>query len=241
MEKVRLRSRGLTFVECLIALSLLLLIIASLIEISQICRRFFFTLKESQEFYQEIWAGQDRIRRDLNKAGQGLAPCLVSGLLLAVENKGTGLSIYSRESSFPLKTEVKAGSSSILVTHYSAISQRQLIALIDEQKIELFKVEKVEKNRITLNQPTRESYSPNGSVLAIEEIFYYLDEKNNILRRRVNASSGQPLLENVKHFIWSRDNHGQIKITLTFEKEKEMSYEITAFPKNAFIAQSNFH
>ncbi len=245
IEMFRIRSRGMTFIECLIALFLMLLIIASLLEITRSCRRFFFTLKESQEFNQEIWAGQDRIRQDLNKAGLGLEPLLVSGLLLAVESKGTGLSIYSRESSFPLKIEAPAGSTTIHVSHNNSISRGQLITLIDGQKIELFRTEKVEKDRLTLSQPTKESYSINGFILAIEEVFYYLDEENRILRRRVNASSGQPLLENVKHFSWSIDNSGKIKITLTFviakelSREKERNYEITAFPKNVLIAQSN--
>lgn len=219
----------------------MLLIIAALMEISLSCRRFFFNFKESQEFNQEIWAAQDRIRRDLNKAGLGLEPCLVSGLLLAIESKGSGLSIYSQESTFPLKVEVGAGSIVILVNHDGSISRGQLIALIDEQKTELFKVEKVEKERLTLNQPTKESYSINGVAMAIEEIFYYFDEGNNTLRRRVNASSGQPLLEKVKHFTWLIDNRGQVKIALTFETEKEMTYEIKALPKNAFMAQTNFH
>lgn len=241
MRLIKLRSYGLTLLECLMALSFMLLIIAALMEISRSCRRFFFNLKDSQEFYQEIWSGQDRIRRDLNKAGLGLGPLLGSGLLLAVESKDSGLGIYSRESSFPLKAEVDAGSIIIPVNHNSSISRGQLVALIEEPKTELFKVEKVERDRITLNQPTREGYSINSSVIAIEEIFYYLDEGNNILRRRVNASSGQPLLEKVVHFSWSIDNGRKVKIILTFEREKEMIYEITAFPKNAFMAQSNFH
>lgn len=241
MRLIKLRSFGLTLLECLIALSFMLLIIAALIELSRACRRFFFNLKESQEFNQEIWAGQDRMRRDLNKAGLGLEPCLVSGLLLAIESKGGGFSIYSQESSFPLKAEVEAGSMAILVNHDSSISRGQLIALIDDQKTELFKIEKVEKDRLTLNQPTKERYSINGCVIAIEEIFYYHDKGNNILRRRVNASAAQPLLEKVKHFSWSIENRGQVKITLIFEREKEMNYEIMAFPKNAIMAQSNSH
>lgn len=241
MRLIPHRSRGLTLLECLIALSFMLLTIATLMEISFSCRRFFYSLKDSQEFNQEIWAGQDRIRRDLNKAGLGLEPCLVSGLLLAIESKGSGLGIYSRESSFPLKAEVEAGSMVIHVNHNSSISRGQLVALIEGQKSELFQVKKVEKDRLSLNQPARESYSINGSVIAIEEIFYYLDRENNILRRQVNASSGQPLLEKVKHFNWSIDNSGHVKITLIFEKEKEIAYEITAFPKNAFLAQNNFY
>jgi len=225
--------------EGLIALSLMLLIMAAMVESARICRQFFFKLKETQEFNQEIWAGQDRLRRDLNKAGLGLEPCLASGLLLAVESKASGFSIYSRETSFPLKTELAAGSIVIPVEHNNSVSRGQLIALIDDNRVELFKVERAEKNRLLLNQPIKESYSSQGYVLAIEEIFYSYDQGNKILRRRVNASPSQPLLEKVTSFSWSIEASSPIKIKLTFETEKEMIYEIRVLPKNAFIARKN--
>jgi competence protein ComGF len=113
--------------------------------------------------------------------------------------------------------------------------------LIDDNRTELFKVEKAEKHRLFLNQPLKGSYSSQGYVLAVEEVFYFLDQGNKILRRRVNASSGQPLLEKVKYFSWSIETSGQIKIQLTFESEKEKTYEIRVLPKNAVIAQRNLH
>lgn len=231
----------MTLMEGLIALSLMLLIMAALLESARICRQFFFKLKETQEFNQEIWAGQDRLRRDLNKAGLGLEPCLASGLLLAVESKASGFSIYCREASFPLKTELAAGSMVIPVDHNNSISRGQFIALIDDNRVELFRVERAEKDRLFLHQPIKESYSSQGYVLAIEEIFYSYDQVNKIVRRRVNASSSQPLLEKVTSFSWLSEASGPVKIKLTFESEKEMTYEIKVLPKNALIAWRNLY
>jgi len=225
--------------ESLIALSLMLLIMAALVKGARICRQFSFKFKEAQEFNQEIWAGQDRLRRDLNRAGLGLEPCLASGLLLAIETKTSGFSIYSREASFPLKTELAAGSIIVPVNHNNSISRAQLIALVDDNRVELFKVERAEKDRLFLNQPLKESYSSQGSVLAIEEVFYSYDQGNKILRRKVNASPSQPLLEKVTSFSWSNEASGPIKIKLTLESEKEMTYEIRVLPKNALIARRN--
>lgn len=225
--------------EGLIALSLMLLIMAAILESARLCRRFFFKLKETQEFKQEIWAGQDRLRRDLNKAGLGLEPCLASGLLLAVKSKESGFSIYFREASFPLKSELAAGSIIIPVDHNNSISRGQLIALIDDNLVELFKVERAEKGRLFLNQPIKESYSSQGYVLAIEEVFYSYDQANKILRRRVNASPSQPLLEKVTSFSWSTEASSPTKVKLTFESDKEMTYEIRVLPKNDLIARRN--
>jgi competence protein ComGF len=232
---------GLTLIEGLIALSLMVIITAALVESARICRHFFFKFKETQEINQEVWASQDRLRRDLNKAGLGLEPCLASGLLLAVESKASGFSIYSREASFPLQTELAAGSIIVPLNHHNSISRGQLIALVEDNRVELFKVDRAEKNRLFLNQPLKENYSSQGMVLAIEEVFYSYDQGNKILRRKVNASPAQPLLEKVISFSWSNEESGPIKIKLTLDSPKEMTYEISVLPKNALIAQRNLH
>ncbi|MCX7973632.1 MAG: hypothetical protein N3B16_03935 [Candidatus Aminicenantes bacterium] len=236
------KACGLTLIECLLAASLMLLIIMATVELSRGFRRLFFSLKKSQEFYQEIWAGQDKLRRDLAKAGYGLEACLAYGLIMSLESKDNGLAIYSREATFPLKPDIASGSTVIPISHNNSISRGQLGAIIDDKKGELFRVNKVEKEKIYLSQPLKESYLAGSLVLVIEEIFYYLDRNNQILRRRVNSSSGQPLLENVTEFNWLIGNEGKVQITLLFKLEvggkREILNEIKIFPKNAVLHQT---
>lgn len=242
IRKRDLKLRGFTLIECLLSLSLLILILIGTIATSSHFKRLFYNLKRSQEINQEVWAGQDKLRRDLTKAGYGLETCLNYGLILPFEFKNQGLAIYTKEAAFSLQSEVCSGSSVIPVIHNNTFTRAQIGAIYDKDKGELFRVQKVEKEKIFITQPLKENYAKGSSILAIEEIFYYLDPNDQILRRRVNASSGQPLLENVHQFICSIEKRGQIKISLVLKldenKKKESLYEIKVFPKNAFLFQS---
>lgn len=237
--QMRRPNHGFTLIECLLAASLLMVILAGTLELSRSSRRFFFRLKDSQEFNQEIWAAQDRLRRDMARAGSGLSDLIAAGLISGIEREGLSLALYSEETSFPLPFEIQSGSQIIELPSTDSFSRGQLIALVDENKAEIASVEKVEKRRLILSKPVLWGYK-NGSarIIAVEKICYFLDEKTGILRRKVNLSPAQPLLENVDSFTWTIKSPELINISLTFNKEPDAVHEIKITAKNILLGKS---
>jgi hypothetical protein len=76
-------------------------------------------------------------------------------------------------------------------------------------------------------------------VLLLYIVTFYLDAEKSTLRRKVNAGTPQPLLENVQYFASGYDagaNLTTVGLRLTSGSEK--IHEITVFPKNMALARS---
>jgi prepilin-type N-terminal cleavage/methylation domain-containing protein len=230
--------RGFTLLECLLASSLMVAVLAAALEISQASKKLFSRLKESQELNHEIWAGQDRIRRDLNRAGYGLQECLLLGLLSGVQNEASGLAIFAKEASFSLSADLEPGSFIVPLPSSDLVSRGQIVAFVSEGKGEIALVERVEKNRLILNKPLQNTYyKSSGQIIIVEKILYYLDQASQVLRRKVNSSPAQPLIEQVIAFNWLIEPPGLVKVSLTFDDEKETVHEIKVATKNILLAQ----
>ncbi len=235
-------SRGFSLLECLVAFSLMMVILAGTLELSQSSRKFFFRLKASQENNQELWASLDRIGRDINKAGQGLHECLNLGLLSGLQAEESGLLIFFQQEMLPLSVDLAEGSRIIPITKSDPFSRGQLIALVAEGKGEIAVIEKVEKNQLALYQPLHGNYEAGiARLMAIQKIRYYLDLNNGILRRQVNASPAQPLLEEVKAFHYSLEIPWQAKVGIILVKEPEVMHEIRVTAKNVLLAQEKYY
>jgi len=77
----------------------------------------------------------------------------------------------------------------------------------------------------------------NSSVILLRQVTLYLDEDKRIIRRKVNASPAQPLLESVTSFEFEYEkdvNLARFGFTLDIDEEKK--YETTIFPKNTAMA-----
>jgi len=213
-------------------------VLAAALEISQASRKLFSRLKESQEFNHEIWAGLDRIRRDLNQAGYGLQECLLLGLLSGVQNEPSGLAIFTKEASFQLSADLEAGSLIVPLPSSDLVSRGQIVAFVGEGKGEIAVAERVEKNRVVLNKPLHNDYyESSDQIIIIEKILYYLDQASQVLRRKVNLSPAQPLMEQVISFDWHIESLGLARVSLTFGGEKETVHEIKVATKNILLAQ----
>jgi hypothetical protein len=85
-----------------------------------------------------------------------------------------------------------------------------------------------------VSEPLENSYAvADARFLLLEEVTYFLDERTSILRRKVNASPAQPLLDNAGLFEFTylkEDN--LVKIRLAGKKDKERAHELSVFPKN---------
>jgi hypothetical protein len=98
----------------------------------------------------------------------------------------------------------------------------------------------VDKESITLSSPVEYPYlSENASIVLLRTISVFLDEKKQVLRRKVNSSSAQPLLEGAGSFSFDLDKASNlVKLRLAHTTNKEKFYEVSVFPKNTALARS---
>jgi hypothetical protein len=69
-------------------------------------------------------------------------------------------------------------------------------------------------------------------------VTYFLDGPARILRRRVNASSAQPLLENAAAAAWTLDASAPlVRVRLELAVKGVHPHEATVFLKNAALAR----
>jgi hypothetical protein len=68
-------------------------------------------------------------------------------------------------------------------------------------------------------------------------VTYYLDGATHILRRRANASSAQPVVENIAAAAWRLDAPSPlVHVRLEMSCEGVRPHEATVFLKNAELA-----
>ncbi len=94
----------------------------------------------------------------------------------------------------------------------------------------------VDKESIVLTSPINFSYPQlTTEVLLVKKVSFYLDLKSQILRRKVNSSPAQPLLEGVDSIVFSYDKALNLA-TANLKILEERTYEISVFPKNLDLA-----
>lgn len=234
MKTVKITSRGFSLIESLISLSLFLFILVTSLEFFIATREHFFSLKEGQELNQAAYATMDKIRLDLCQSGRGLLVSQSFGLLEAIMINGDTLITSCKDKDIALMNDLVAGQTFVPLASTTGINKGQRICIYDLEKGEVNTVASASEQGIVLSSPMNFSYDrDNACVILIRTISYYLDNDSRILRRKVNASPAQPLLEDVALFDFSYDAAAHmvfIRLILAIQEEKE--YEISVFSKN---------
>jgi competence protein ComGF len=71
----------------------------------------------------------------------------------------------------------------------------------------------------------------------LRRISIFFDDTKGVIRRRVNASPAQPLLEDVASFeIECNRDANLVRLDLALKADEEKKYETTVFPKNTAMA-----
>ncbi|MEE9501296.1 MAG: hypothetical protein V3V48_04430 [Candidatus Aminicenantaceae bacterium] len=227
-------TAGFSLIESLLSLSLFLFILVSSFEFFISTRNHFFDLKDDQEVNQAAYATLDKIRLDLCESGRGLIAPQSNGLLESLKVNGDTLIIHSKDKDIPLSSDLVAGQTFIPLSSTAGIKKSQKLCIIDLEKGEVKTITAVNKQGIALSASLNSSYAmEDATVILIRTVSFYLDTDRGILRRKVNASPAQPLLEEVYAFDFiyeTTSNIVSLSLILTAKKEKE--YEIAVFPKN---------
>ena len=233
-----MRKGGFSLVECLIAMGLSLFVITSSLEFFSLARKVFSRLKEKEETGQSALAALDKIRIDLLHAGRGLAVETGLGLLEAARATDEELRTTSLEKLLTLVGEALAGDTRLLMASTTDVAAGQEICLFDGRAGEVRTVARVERGAVVLSDPLERGYSPaTATVSLLENVAYFLDGPARVLRRRVNAGSAQPLLENARAATWLYDSGTRlVRIRLELNIQGATAHETTVFLKNPALA-----
>jgi type II secretory pathway pseudopilin PulG len=233
-----MRKDGFSLIECLLGMALSLFIITSSLQFFGLAQKVFFRLKEREEAGQSALAALDKMRIDLLHAGRGLAGELALGLVAAARATDEQLQTTSLEKPLMLTETAHAGDIRLLLASTADIASGQEICLSDGQTGEVRTVARVERGAVVLGEPLECGYSPATAIVSLlENVSYFLDGPARILRRRVNAGSAQPLLENIAAAIWICDPEARlVGVRLELSVKGARPHETTVFLKNSALA-----
>jgi type II secretory pathway pseudopilin PulG len=231
-------QKGFSLIEGLISLSLFLLIVLFSLECFLSVKEHFAELKESESANTAVYAALDRMRRDLRDAGLGLTEALASQVLEGVFESQGMLIIFSKDKDIAIEEALASGQQRIPTPDAQNIKRGQQIGVFNRHGGEVHSVTSVDQNSIVIESPLVSDYFlENTSVILLRKISLYLDEAKGVIRRKVNASPAQPLLESVAsfEFDYTRDAN-LVKFGLILKLDEEKIYETTVFPKNTAMA-----
>jgi hypothetical protein len=93
-----------------------------------------------------------------------------------------------------------------------------------------------------MSAPFEFSYpQAEGRLLLLEKTTLFLDEPSGTLRRKVNASSPQPLLDDVLRFECGLGPESKLaRAGFVLAANQEKKYELWILPKNLGLARNHF-
>lgn len=234
-------NKGFTLLESLISLTFFSLIIIFSYEFYFSARKHFISLKEQQEINMSVRAALEKIKSDIQEAGMGLQRVVSLGLIEAVSVSDGKLCLHSLESIHRPLSSLWQGQTRIELPHANAFSKNRKVCFIDLNHGEICRIKSVREKAIILSEPLSFSYAEDQIRLyLIREISIYIDTTQNIIRRKVNNSSAQPLVENIQAFSLEFNKKSNL-VTIRIETNEENYniHETNVFPKNNALASIN--
>jgi len=231
--------RGSTLIESVLALVCFLIILQASLDFFGTARAVFAKLEDGLSARESAQAALERIRQDVLAAGQGLEEPIARGLAAGIAPDGAGTSILSVEEKVSLAADARAGDASLAIPDAGDFSVGRIVVLQDKADGELATVTSVAGNTLALAAPLGRSYAAaDAELLLLRKVAYFFDAASSVLRRKVNTSSAQPLLEDTASFSMSVPAlAGLVKVSLALQERLERSYEISIFPRNLALAR----
>ncbi len=225
-------------IETLVSLLVLSLVVFFSFEIFGPARRVFSKLKASQEESQAALSALDKARIDVLHAGLGLLQPVRLGLLPGLSEESGVLSMQSAVMAYLLAEDVSAGQTEIALESTEGLVSGKEICICDVAAGELGVISGVQGTSVLLAAPLSAPYlRAESSLILLERVSIYLDESNGIIRRKVNQSPSQPLLEEVAGFeLRFEQGANLVTLRLRLSARKEKTYECTIYPKNTALA-----
>ncbi len=231
---------GLTIFESLLSLALFAGVVLGGFDFFARSRRMFFHLRAAQDTAERTQSALDKIRLDILEAGRGLSDPIRLELIQAVEQTAEGPVFRSAEQAVSLAKDAAAGTFVIQVADGEGFSAGQEICLAARGQAEIDVIRSADGSTIELTAAVQTDFSAaDTNVILVRRVDYPWPAGDGVLRRKVNAASAQPLLEDVAAFRCEYDGSANLaRIGIRPAADPENEYAVTIFPKNAALARA---
>ena len=231
---------GLTLFETLLSLVLFTGVILGGLDFYGRARRMFFRLSTGQDTSERVQSALDKIRLDVQDAGMGLIEPVRLDILRPVEATADGPVLWSAEREVSLPMGITAGTATITLAAGDGFAAGQVVCLFDKTKGELCSIRSVAAAEISLDAGPRADYAPGETTLILlHRVAFPWNVGERTLRRKVNAASAQPLLEDVVDFRLEDDAQTNLaRIGIRPADDPENERVVTIYPKNAALART---
>lgn len=231
-------QKGFSLLESLISLFLFLLIVLFSLNCFLNVKEHFAMLKETETSNTAVYAALERMRKDLADAGRGLIEAMKLQVLEGLSIELERLVVLSKDVELVLGGDIVSGQQLLPVVDAQKIKKGQLISIVNPLGGEVHSVMSADQNNVVIDSPLLADYSMETTqVLLLRRISLFLDDAQGVIRRKVNASSAQPLLEDAASFTFEYIKDANlVRLDLTLKCNEEKRYETTVFPKNTAMA-----
>jgi Tfp pilus assembly protein PilV len=241
MDRRAKHRKASALVESLIALTIFAIAVLASLEFFGTTRKAFFKLRDAETAQESAQAALDKMRADIFLAGRGLIEAMEMGIVAGIEGGGTDLTIRSVAKTTGLLADGVSGQKTISILDADGMSAGKEICLINKMRGEAAAIASVVGLTLTLNAPLTDNY-PSGEsrLLVLEKIAYSLDPSRTTIKRKVNASSAQPLLEGVASFVLGyAATENLASVCIAFPSGTQKTFSLSTFPKNMALARRN--
>jgi len=237
-KKRKSREKGISLVESLLSLSLFFLLFVSSLQFFGFARNSFFKLKETETAQEAAILALEKMKIDLLQGGLGLSKPLELDLFKGIEEKSQTLNFLSKEKDLHLLDNIFTGQAQISLETTKGMVKGREVCIFDSHKGEIKGISSLTGKSITLDSPLNYSFLKEKSrILLLKRIILFFDAKKQIIRRKVNNSPSQPLLEEAVSFDFSYSEASNLlNLRFCLKPEKEKIYEISVFSKNTALA-----
>ncbi len=237
-----MRKNGFSAIEILVSMALSSMILSAAAEFFGLTRNHFLKLKAAEEENQSAMAALDKMKIDIHRAGAGLVEIARDGTINALADADNTFVIYRLDQTYALDADITAGDGQAVLKSVSGLSAGQEVCFGDEENSEAGIISSIAGKTIILSSPLKFSYfKDSGRLLALEKTSLFYDSGTRLIRRKVNTSSPQPLLEDVQSFSCSYDQNANLShLSFSLGHDQEKKYEIAVFPKNIGLSLLDF-
>lgn len=227
-------EKGFSLMESLVSLFLFLLIVLFSFDCFNSVRSHFFELKISEEWNTAAYAALDRMKRDLLEAGWGLTEASKQAMVEGISEEEETLILVSRDKDLSLRGDLVIGQQRIEVKDARPVKRGREVCIFNSFQGEVHSVASADKDSIVLMSPLSADYVQRDTdIVLLRKISLFFDDRRGVVRRKVNSSSAQPLLEEVNFFGFEylRDSN-LVRVHFKLKTEEEKNHEAVVFPKN---------
>ncbi len=230
-------EKGFSLIESVISMFFFLMIVLFSLDCFIATRKHFSHLKRSETLNTAAYAALDRMRRDILDAGLGLNQPMELEIIEGISQDQNELVILSKQEELPVKGDFVSGQQMIPMAKARNLKIGQQICFFSSNSGEVRSIVSKTLDSIFLDSPLDANYpQEKTSLVLLRRLSLFFDGAGGVIRRKVNTSPAQPLLEEVASFghEFFKDSN-LVRLHLCFRMEEDKKYDATIFPKNTAL------